>query len=284
MLLTRLKLLCEQANRGEAELSEALIEEFGERCKAAIRKQFSPKDKEFRLRMSAIGKDVRQQQCEKLGLEKDEEEPYNSVLKFLIGDMTEAMLMVLMKAAGVKIEDEAKKVTLAIGGVELPGEYDLKINGKIYDVKSASPFAFENKFARGFDHVDQTDGFGYVSQLYMYAEADNAGVGGWLVMNKVTGELLLIEPPMADDKYRTKHLTHAAKNIKILQETTSLADIDKSIPTVDELWYGKPTGKKVLHPDYKYFSYKKALWGDRVQYKANAKSTAKVKTKNYYVV
>lgn len=284
MILTRLKLLCEKANKGEAQLSEELVEEFGELCKTALRKQFTPNEKEFRLRISQIGKSLRQQQCELLGLPKDGEEPYNTVIKFLYGDVAEAIIMTLMKAAGVNIENEQKEVTLNIGGIDLAGTYDVRIGGKIYDIKTASPYAYENKFARGFENVDATDTFGYVTQLYLYAEADKAHVGGWIVLNKVTGELQVVEPPIADNRFKSKHLQLAEANIKRLLATTSINDIDKTIPKVAETYYKKPTGKWVLDSDYTYFPYKQVLWGDKVQHKENKKSSAKIKPKNYYVM
>lgn len=283
MILTRLKLLCQKAYRGEEEISEELIEEFGELCKDALRKQFTPRETGFKLRVSQIGKSLRQQQCELLECEKDEEEPYNTILKFLYGDVAEAILMVLMKAAGVKIEDEQKAVKLDIGGVELEGTYDVKINGKIYDIKTASPFAYDNKFSKGFDYVDQVDNFGYVTQLYLYAEAEKCDVGGWIVMNKVNGELQVVEPPMADNRYKVKHLKLAESNIKALLATTSMADVATDIPSIPELFYKKPTGRRVLDSRFTYFPYKKILWGDKVQHKANPASKAKVKPMKYYV-
>lgn len=283
MILTRLKLLCTSANKGEVELPEHLIEEFGEACKAALRKQFSKREKKFMMRMSQIGKDIRQQQCELLDLPTDSDTDYSAVLKFLFGDISEAIVITLLKASGAKIEEEQKAVSLDIAGIKLDGTYDVKCNGKIYDIKSASPYSFDHKFGGGFANVDETDRFGYVTQLYLYAEADKADVGGWIVMNKVTGELAVIEPPVDDAKYRTKHLQLAANNITTLLNTKSIDDIDKSVPFVGETHYGKATGKYVLHPDYTYFPYKTALWGNKVQYKANSKSTAKVKTKKFYV-
>lgn len=283
MILTRLKLLLKNAYKGEAELSEELIEEFGDLCKDAIRKQFSPRDTAFKMRVSQIGKDIRHQQCSLLGCEKDEEEEYNTTLKFLYGDVAEAILMVLMKASGVKIEDEQKAVTLPIGGVELAGTYDVKINNKIYDIKTASPFAYDNKFSKGFDYVDQVDGFGYVTQLYLYAEAEGCEVGGWIVMNKVNGEIQIVEPPMADARYKIKHLKLAADNIKTLLATTSLDDVEKSLPSVSELFYKKPTGRRVLDSKYTYFPYKKLLWPGRIEYKGNPSSKAKSPPMKYYV-
>lgn len=283
MIFTRLKRLCEKANKGEAEISEELIEEFGTYCKDALRKQFTPNVKEFKIRMSQLGKNIRQQQGELLELEKDEEDEYNLSLKFLFGDITEAIVMTLMKAAGVAIQDEQKEVMLSIGGIDVKGTYDVKINNKIYDVKSCSPYAFSNKFQKGFKVIEETDTFGYVTQLYLYPEAEGCTAGGWIVINKVTGELIVVEPPIADNKYKRKHLKLAEDNVKTLLATTSLADIDISIPSIAELHYRKPTGKQILPDTYKYFPFKKVLWGDKIDYTENKLSKAKYKPKRYYI-
>lgn len=283
MILEKLKLLCQNAYKGEAEISEELIEEFGELCKASLRKQFTPNKREFKIRVSQIGKSLRQQQCELLDCETDEEEPYNTILKFLYGDVVEAILVVLLKASGTKIQELSKKVKLPIGGIEIEGELDVKINDKIYDIKSASPFSYDNKFSRGFDYVNEVDNFGYVTQLYLYAEAEKCGVGGWIVMNKINGEVQVVEPPIEDNKYKVQHLQLAETNIKALLATTSLDDVAKDLPSVPELFYKKPTGRRVLDSRFTYFPYKNIVWPGRIEYKGNPTSKAKVKPKKYYV-
>lgn len=282
-ILTRLKQYCLKANRGEAAMSEEYIEYFGELCKTAMRKQFQEKEQKFKLRMSQIGKDVREQQGELLGLPKDEEAEYNLVIKFLYGDVTEAILMTLLKASGVQIEDEQKAVTLDIAGVKLEGTYDIKINGKIYDIKSCSPYAFTSKFGGGFDTVDKTDTFGYVTQLYLYAEAEQESrVGGWLVINKVDGQLLLVEAPTADEVYKKRHIALAERNINKLLLTKSIDDIDKTLDFEAETFYSKPTGRYTMPKALQYFSFKKALWGDKLEYKANPSSKAQNPEYKYY--
>lgn len=283
MILQRIQLLCNNALEGKAELSDELIEEFGEYCKDALRKQFTPNEKEFKIRASQIGKDIRAQQCELLKCEKDEPFPYNLILKFLYGDILEGIVMTLLKASGVKIQDEQKAVSLPIGGVDLEGTYDVKINDKIYDIKSASDFMYNNKFSLGFNHVEEVDTFGYVTQLYIYAEAENCKVGGWIVINKTTGEIQVVETPLVDNKFRKKHLKLAEQNIKTLLNTKSLDDVDKTLPTEPEKFSNKLTGRKVLHSDYKYFDYKKTLWGDKIEYKPNPKSKAKSNPHKWYV-
>ncbi len=112
-------------------------------------------------------------------------------LKFLFGDMLEVLLLSLAKAAGHDVagcQDE-----LSIAGIV--GHRDAVIDGVTIDVKSASPYSFL-KFKDG--SLRSSDPFGYVSQLssYVYAgsradESIDATRGGFLVVNKVSGELCL---------------------------------------------------------------------------------------------
>ncbi len=282
MILTRLKQYCLKALKGECNIEDEYVEYFGNLCKEALTKYFRPRDNTFRLRMSQIGKNLREQQGELLKLPKDEENEYNLAIKFIYGDLCEALLMTLMKASGVPIQDEQKDVKLDIAGITLEGTYDVKINNKIYDIKSCSPYSFSSKFERGFQTVEQLDSFGYTTQLYLYSQSDSARVGGWVVLNKVTGGILVVEPPTIDDLYKTKHLKLAENNIKKLLSTTSLDDIDKELPLESELFRGKPTGKQVLAYDYNFFPFKKILWGSKLEYKPNSTSKAKIKAFKWY--
>lgn len=275
-IFTRLKHYCLKGIKGEANMEEKHIEYFGELCKQAMRKQFQEPKKGFQIRMSQIGKDIREQQGELLGLPKDEEDEYNLVLKFLYGDVCEAIVMTLLHASGVNVEDEQKAVSREVAGIKLEGTYDVKINGKIYDVKSCSPYAFSNKFMPGFNNVEQTDTFGYVTQLYNYAEAEaEAAVGGWIIINKVDGQLLVVETETGTDNLRHKHINATANNIQILLATNGIEDINKTLDFVPELFYNKPTGKMVLPDSMKYFSFKKAIFGDQLEHKASSSSKAK---------
>ena len=129
-----------EASKGEAELSPKLVEEFKEACGDALKRQFNPQKKEWRLRMSSLGKPLCQQQLDKKQLPKDIE--YNAVMRFLMGDLIEASAIFIMKAAGVDIEYTQKEVTADIGGENVKGTLDVKIDGKVWDIKSASPYAF----------------------------------------------------------------------------------------------------------------------------------------------
>ena len=59
-----------------------------------------------------------------------------------MGDLLEAVAIAVMRGAGIEIEKLQEPVSLKIGGIELKGTYDVKINGRVWDIKSASPASF----------------------------------------------------------------------------------------------------------------------------------------------
>jgi hypothetical protein len=136
------------------------------------------------LRMSSIGKKDRRLWFE---LKHPKEQALLSgptLMKFLYGSLMEELVLFLAKEAGHDVTDMQKKVS--ISGVD--GHMDCKIDNEIVDVKTASDFSFK-KFKDGtlFDK----DSFGYLGQLSGYMEAEGAERAHFLVMNKVTGELML---------------------------------------------------------------------------------------------
>jgi hypothetical protein len=68
---------------------------------------------------------------------------------------------------------------------------DCKIDGQVVDVKTASKFSF-NKFKDG--SLVNNDPFGYLAQLSGYETAEQTKEGGFLVINKESGELCLFRP------------------------------------------------------------------------------------------
>ena len=193
--LTKIQSFLSEASKGEGKLSPELVEEFKELCGKAIDRQFNQKRNKWRLRMSEVGRPICQQQLNKKGIKQEYE--YNSIMRFLIGDLIEASAVVIMKGAGVNVQELQKEVKTKVANVELKGTYDIKIDDKIWDIKSASPFMFDNKFGEwgGYMKIKDDDTFGYVAQGFSYAHADNSDFGGWIAINKSTGEWAICEVP-----------------------------------------------------------------------------------------
>ena len=144
MIKTLVENFLYDASRGEASLPPEVVKEFGESCQKAIEKQFNSNKREWRLRMSEVGKPLCQQQLGKQNVEYETE--YNAIVKFLLGDLIEAMAIAILRGAGIELEKIQEPVSLDIANIKLEGTYDVKIDGKIWDIKSASPASFSNKF------------------------------------------------------------------------------------------------------------------------------------------
>ena len=184
-IINKVQMYLNQVSKEPVKISDKLGEAFGEACKSALRKQFTEQRKTgFQPRMSNIGRPLCQLQMEAKNI-KGEGQPYNAKMRNTFGDLIEALAIFVMKSAGVEIEDEQKSVKYKFNGSTLEGRYDVKIDKKVWDVKSASPYSFEKKFgpAGGFEEVIKDDAFGYASQGYLYSESEKVPFGGWIVIN-----------------------------------------------------------------------------------------------------
>jgi hypothetical protein len=140
-----------------------------------------------KLRMSILGKPSRQLWYDKFSPKDKKEENAGLNLKFLYGHIIEHLVLYLAELAGHKIEDQQMKVE--IDGVT--GHIDSKIDGEICDVKSASSFSFK-KFQTG--EIVGDDPFGYHAQLSGYETANGTKDGGFLVVDKSTGDICFYKP------------------------------------------------------------------------------------------
>lgn len=222
------------------------------------------RNNEFYYRLSSMGKSLLTLQCEKLGLEKDQKEEPFLMMKFMFGDMIEALAITLLEEAGIEIESEQETVYLEIAKdtrrpLKIKGTLDIVIDGRVYDVKTASQFSFE-KFKKGLEALEKQDSFGYCTQLAAYCKAGGYKPGGWIVINKVTGEWAICDAKELDvDKY----IESIESKIEVLEHTRTIDDIYKGIP----YYIDAKTGDKFLHKDYKYFDYKEVLgWKEKIKW------------------
>ena len=103
-----LSFLSKAANEG-VEMPSQLLDEFSTLARKALEKHFSDKDEEgFRLRMSNVGKPLCQLQMQ---AKNTEEEPkdYSFKMRMIIGDVLEAVVIALLKGAGVEVKNKHKK-------------------------------------------------------------------------------------------------------------------------------------------------------------------------------
>lgn len=199
----------------------------------------SARNSEFSLRMSNIGRPTRQLWYEQnLPAESSKPSPATQI-KFLYGHILEEILLMLVRVAGHTVTDEQKEVS--VKGVK--GHIDCKIDGEVVDVKTASKIAF-NKFRDG--RLREDDPFGYMSQLAGYEEAEKSSEGGFLVINKESGELCLYRPEELDKPSINAQIQDVKKSLRL---TTPPPRCYESVPE------GKK-GNMKLNRNCNYCSYK----------------------------
>ena len=253
-----------KASKESVKLDKGLVEEFGEACKNALLKQFEDhRRNKFEPRMSNIGRPLCQLQMEAKGV-KGEGQPYNVKVRNTFGDIIEALAVFIMKSAGVNIKNEQKKVKYKFNGSEVEGKQDVEIDEKIWDIKSASPYSFEKKFGEdgGFNEVVKDDTFGYASQGFLYAESQSKDFGGWIVINKSTGEWTVCETPKLVEPHKSDAIKKAKDNVKAIKDGVPFK---RQYDAIEETFRGKPTGNKVLGLACSFCPYKLPCWGSKLQ-------------------
>ena len=143
-------------------------------------------NEERALRMSNLGKRDRQLWYDLREGNLREDLPPDARIKFLFGDILEALLLFLAREAGHAVEDEQKEVE--VNGVL--GHIDAIIDGVVVDVKSASTFSFK-KFRN--NELAENDPFGYYEQLAGYATACGNLDGAFLAIDKTLGHITLLK-------------------------------------------------------------------------------------------
>ena len=263
-ILIKVQKYLDNVSKGPTQVDKKLVEEFGEACKNALLKQFTEdRRSKFEPRMSNIGRPLCQLQMEAKGI-KGEGQPYNVKMRNTFGDLIEALALFVMKSAGVNVENEQKKVVYKFGENKIEGRQDVEINKKIWDIKSASPYSFEKKFGEegGFNEVVKDDTFGYASQGFLYSEGQGKDFGGWIAINKSTGEWTVCETPALHDEYKKVALDKAKENFKALQDGVPFK---RNYEAVEETFRSKPTGNKVLGFACSFCPYKLPCWGSKLQ-------------------
>tara|TARA_R100000995_G_scaffold75148_1_gene44420 strand:- start:171 stop:1031 length:861 start_codon:yes stop_codon:yes gene_type:complete len=243
-----------KAMAGEASVSKDIMDQVATDVSNALDKQFNGKPRdEFKLRMSNVGRPKCQLWFEKNDPKDKTPFPPHFLMNMLLGDIVEAVFKGLLRASGVQFEDN-DNVTLKLGdGKEIQGEYDLVLDGKVDDIKSASPWSYNNKFVN-LETLQQGDSFGYIPQLVGYAKGADKDVGGWWVVNKGTGQF----------KYVNASTVNTEEVINNIEDTYDYLDKDEPFErcyeAVNETFYKKATGNKKLCTECSFCSYKHKCW------------------------
>jgi len=241
------------AVNGKSTISDEVIDQVANDVRDALQRQFSGKvkRKDFRLRMSNIGRPTCQLWYEKNKPETALPKSNNFMMNMMLGDIVEAVFKGLLKAAKVDYQD-SENVILKLKDDNVSGSYDLVIDGAVDDVKSASDWSYKNKF-ESYDTLSSGDGFGYVGQLAGYAKASGKKVGGWWVVNKANGHF----------KYVPASGLNLDDEIKKIEDTVATVNTNKFERCFEpeiETFRGKETGNTVLNSNCKFCDYRYDCW------------------------
>ena len=280
MLQDKLHATMDKLSNGEFDgiaVKDSFIKEAVQEFEEGLIKQLTPRDKGFRLRMSNVGKPICQLQWAAKGA-KEKRKDYNFIMRMMFGDATEVLTNLMLKLAGANITGSKNKVELKLGKTVVRGEDDIHIDDKVYDVKSCSPFAYDNKWSKGYEGLKSDDAFGYIGQLAGYSEAQGKEPGGWIVVEKSSGRLSVVE---ADASANEKALTLFGLEAKA-DKLASGADIDRQFEPIIDTFRGKPTGLKRLPKACDWCDFTASCYPD-AKHAAHPSSKAKSPPKYWFV-
>ena len=210
-------------NSGKSvEIADELYEELGKVCVDAIKRQMTPHaapSSKGIVRMSNIGKPDRILYYEVNNPElKGDITPSNKI-RFMYGDLIEALILFLIEASGNTVTNKQAKLSLTISDLDgnktiVNGSCDGMIGDTVFDIKSASSYSFNSKFVPG--GMEKDDPFGYRYQLAGYQAAiSQQGIDTsdsspcFIVLDKSTGELKVSAPSLPttyEVKERLEHI------------------------------------------------------------------------------
>ena len=221
-------------------LTEEELSLFGSQMSEALKHWVSPNlQSRNTVRMSNLGRPLRKLWYELKDDSIQEKISPSLQIKFLYGHLLEVLLLFFVRLSGHTVTDEQKEVD--VSGIK--GHMDCKIDGEVVDIKTASGYSFK-KFKDGT--LPEKDSFGYLTQLAGYEENEKTSEGGFLVMNKETGEITTFIPDDLSKPNIKQKITTVKRAIK--KDTPP----DKCFDSVPE----GASGNMKLPMDCSYCPYK----------------------------
>lgn len=172
-----------------------------------------------------------------------------TVMRFLQGHLSEALLLFLAKEAGHTVEHAQAEVELE----GIPGHPDAVIDGKLVDIKTTSAYSY-SKFSKG--KLLEQDEFGYVYQIAAYKEAlglEDEEVYFW-AYNKSNSEMCLLPVP-------TNTLPDAAARARHVQELVNSPTVPGE-KCYEDAPQSKTSPNRVLASPCRFCRHKKKCWAD----------------------
>lgn len=232
---------------GKALTDPSVLKTFGPEIGKVLEKKFNDDIRTPTLRMSNIGRPLRQLWYE-LNNFPAEKLSGQTHFKFLYGHIIEALTICLAKASGHCIEREQEEVI--VDGIV--GHIDGFCDGVLFDVKSASPYSFK-KFEDKSLLLAGNDPFGYVGQLSGYAHALDAAAA-YVAVNKVLGSICVLDLP----KERINEYDITGR-ITECRRTVASSDVpERCYPDEPD----GESGNRKLHIGCSYCAFKTGCWSD----------------------
>jgi hypothetical protein len=238
-------------NTGKKKPDQEALFALGSTVMDAVKRQLwmATSDMPGRLRMSNIGKPCsRSLWYDVNGDDKVESLSPETRLKFMIGDIVEALVVYLAKEAGHSVTDQQAEIEME--GIK--GHIDCVIDDELVDIKSASSFAMK-KFKNGT--LPDDDPFGYISQISGYGNALGKKRGTFLAFDKSSGELAT---------YTHSQLENTELKIKEVKAAVALPEPpDRCFETVKD----RQTSRQKLGVNCSYCSHKHTCWAGELDLK-----------------
>ncbi len=232
------------------EVTDAEATEFGTEIATLIKDRMEERlgpPRAFTLRMSNIGKGARQLWYTKNAkADPGEEFSGQTLLKFLVGDIIESVLLFIAAKSGHSVT--ARQAEVVLEGIK--GHIDADIDGVTVDVKSASPFSFK-RFANGT--LPENDSFGYMEQIAGYSKARGTD-GAFLAMDKVTGELTYLS-------FTQDELNYLCVSDRIEFAKQAVESVDPPARCYSDEKMGE-SGNRKLGTQCSYCPFKRRCWAD----------------------
>jgi len=192
-------------------------------------------------------------------------------VKFMYGDMIEALAIFLADQAGHKVTHLQHSYERKFSnGIKVRGRLDCRIDGHVVDVKSCSTFAFNKMVSADYNPYD--DPFGYMRQVQFYdmEEAGNTPDGRpstpyLLLVDKQLGTMGLRAEPSWDFDAQTGMLELATDFQRIAEVAADVFD-RKSPPSMGTEWVGDKdftNGNRCLDTYCSYCPFKSQCWRDQ---------------------
>ena len=244
--------------RGEVTIPPELLTEYVTHIDKRIAKP--PRSRDFTMRMSNLGRPTCQLQMDKANAPAQIVNDYQREYTFMMGDVSEIWLIMIMKAAGIPVDSYDVPVKVQLANQTISGTLDIIIDGIVYDIKTISSASFQKYTGfGGFSSFLDDDPFGYIEQGVLYSEGSGKPFGGWILINKNTGDIDVCEVPANFDQHRDAAIARAEETVRTLMYNRPF---QRKFTDEEELFRKKPTGNRVLGKTCGYCDYTAHCWPD----------------------